>query len=196
MADEQTPTQQNQSTSDATQNTEQTDDKKPVPYDRFQKVTADNSTLKAKLAEIERERDTARATAEAVEAARLKEQGDFKKLYEQTAEKLPTLEERAKAADTYETAFKDMLAARLKAVPDYLHPLLANMSPVEAMRWIDDNADKVNARNPGNPRSPDGKGVASELTDEEIAFIKQSGISEASYLRAKAAQAQPSKFVK
>lgn len=194
---EQTPNPENQSTPDGAQNTATTtDDKQPVPYDRFQKAIAEKNAAKAQLEALTKERDDAKAAKEAAEAAKLAEQGKYKELYEQATPKLAQLEERAKTADSYETAFKELLAARLKTVPDYLQTLLTNMSPLDALKWIDDNADKVNARNPGNPRSPDGRGVQSELTDEEIKFIKDSGISEASYLRAKAAQAQPSKFTK
>jgi hypothetical protein len=169
MADETTTT--TTGTPDAAQNTDTTpDEKQPVPYDRFQKTIAEKNALKAQLEAITKEKDAAKAQADAVEAARLKEQGDFRKLYEDTSAKLPTLEAQAKNAATYEKVFTDLLGKRLTAVPEHIRSLLEKMPPIEALQWIEDNAETLKPSNPGS-QSNRGGTVTTDNNAAEIAAL-------------------------
>lgn len=87
------------------------------------------------------------------EETRLAQQGEWEKLATERAAQIETLKPyQAEAAKLLE-ALTGMLDKRLESVPDHLRPLVKAMLPIEALSWLDANADKLNP-----PSAPDGDG--------------------------------------
>lgn len=170
------PTPATQSTSDATENTD-TQTEKTVPYERFKKVND-------KLREIEKSLADQKAAADKAQADALAEQGKYKELYEGLAAKLPSLEAKAQTVDAQTAVFQEMLANRLKGIPDHLKPLLEKLSPLDALRYLDENADKFSP-NPGSRSNREGEPKGATFNDEEMNMMKTWGISERAMTLAK-----------
>lgn len=114
-----------------------------IPRERFDDV---NGRLKATEAELKKLQDAAseaERTRQAAEAKALADQGEFKKLYETASGELETAKARAKQADALEAVIREMVDTRKANVPDHLKPLIEKLDPVEALRWLDANADKL-----------------------------------------------------
>jgi phage I-like protein len=182
MAENETPKPENQSTPDGAVNTDtQTDDGKPVPKDRFNKVVNERNQLKAQLAELEKATNAQRLAAEAAETARLKEQNDFKKLYEQAEKDMPTLKEKAQLADAQAAWFQETLTKRLEKQPAHIKTLLEKLPVLDALRWLEDNAETI-ARNPGSRSNLEGQAKGADmavasLTTEEHTAAKRYGMT-------------------
>lgn len=183
MADD--PTTDNvQSTPDAAQNTGTQTDEKTVPYARFKEV---NDKLRA----MEKSLNDQKAAADAAQAAALVEQGKFKEAYENAAKELPTLKEKAEQAAVYEKWFSENLTARMKAVPEHLRPLLEKLSPLEALSWLETNADKLTEKQPGSRSNlegqvPGGDAAVLALTPEEREMAERFGVKVEDYAAMKA----------
>jgi hypothetical protein len=179
MADETTTT--TTGTPDAAQNTDTTPDK-TVPYARFKEVND-------KLRELEKATQAQQSAAEKAKADALAQQGEYKKLYEDTSAKLPTLEAQAKNAATYEKVFTDLLGKRLTAVPEHIRSLLEKMPPIEALQWIEDNAETLKPNNPGSQSNRGGTVTTDNnaaeiaaLTPLELQMAQQTGMTPTEYV--------------
>jgi hypothetical protein len=175
MADEQTANTENQSTLDATKNTDTTDDKQPVPYDRFQKAIADKNALKAQLDAINK----AQKDAEAAQAAKLIEDGKIQQAYDQLSKRAADLEAKAAKADEQEKWFAETLKQRLEKQPPHIKTLLEKLPVLDALGWLEANAETL-AKNSGSRSNLDGtaKGAdmaVASLTSEEIAAAQRFG---------------------
>lgn len=85
--------------------------------------------------EFKRQQDAAKA-----------EQGQFKELYEDVKPKYDTLAEQEEVFQKYQEAFGRMLTARLEKVEPYIRDLVANLDPLDALEWLEANAEKVGPR--------------------------------------------------
>jgi hypothetical protein len=187
MADDTTkPETENQSQPDAALTTDTTtDDKKPVPYTRFQEAIAEKNALKAKLDAIEKADAKAKKDKEQADARKLLEEGEFKKAHDQLAARLPDLETKAQKAELFETWAKDMLAVKLKTVSDDVKPLLEKLEPLEALKYIEEHPT-IGKREAGSRSNLDGQAnTGIVMTDEEMQTAKAMGVSPESFMRAK-----------
>lgn len=125
--------------------------KDPVKaYEEIQKVrreAQENREAREKLESERRQQDEARQKAE---QDNLKEQGHFKELWEKNEPELTRLKAEEAMFKKYKEAFQQQYENRMKTVPPHIKDLLAKMDALEAMAWLDANADKVNP-----PQAPD-----------------------------------------
>lgn len=136
-----------------------------IPKSRFDEINERMKKAEAALAEQQRQ-------SEEAEQKRLKEQGKYQQLYEDASGKVTTLEAQIRERDDelarYREAFEGMLAARLEAAPEHIQALLKDMDALKALRWLDENAEKLAPAKPTPPstnardgaRSPGSKDVA------------------------------------
>lgn len=130
---------------------------------------------------LERERkksdEKTRKAKEDAEAKALEDQQKFQELAQQRGTKVTELEtsvatmatelEAAKAtAERYEKALTNILAEQLKRVPEHLTSLLAKLDPVEQLKWLTNNGEKLTSTN-GVPATPKPKGNLTEAEREK-----------------------------
>lgn len=121
-----------------------------IPKSRFDEINARMKKAEDALAEQQR-------AAEDAERARLAEQGKYQQLYEDATSKATTLEttlkERETALTRYQEAFQAMLTKRLEAAPEHIRALLDKMDALDALTWLDENADKLAPAKPAPPNT-------------------------------------------
>lgn len=151
--------------------------KDPVKaYEEIQKVrreAQENREAREKLESERRQQDEARQKAE---QKSLKEQGHFKELWEKNEPELMRLKAEEELYKKYKQAFQQQYENRMKTVPPHIKDLLAKMDALEAMAWLDANADKVNP-----PQAPDldpgkrsdGKDKGYPGSEEHIKEVKK-----------------------
>lgn len=134
--------------------------------DRIVKERLDKAAKKSEEAQ--------KKAAEEAAAKTLTEQGEYKTLAEQRAQRIAELEaESAKGSEVaarlekYESALKATVDNQLKALPDHLKPLLAKLDLTEQMEWLSANAEKVTANVAGVPETPKASGQISEAKKAE-----------------------------
>jgi ribonucleoside-triphosphate reductase len=137
-----------------------------IPKTRFDEVNN-------KLKEIQSQLDAKTKAEQEAEEARLKEKEDFKTLAEQHKARVADLEPKVEALDKETRRYKEALEAQLKTaksqVPEHLHSLLEKLDPVEQLKWIADNADKIKEQSnklSGIPRTPKPVGDNGKQADE------------------------------
>lgn len=115
-----------------------------------------------------REQEKARADAE---AKALAEQGEFKKLYEQSQARAAELEQQAAGVEPLkeqvkrlEKALGGYRDAQFAAVPEHVQALLKRLDVVEQLEWLTANGAKLNPNAPpskpaagGTPRPVPGR---------------------------------------
>jgi len=94
-----------------------------------------------------------------IEDETLKKQGDFQKLYESAEQELKALRAAEEETKRYKEQFAAMFEARMKNVPKHIAELLKDRDPLQALAWLDSNADKLTAPpapnlNGGNQSKP------------------------------------------
>lgn len=146
-------------------------------YKAIADLREENKQARIKLSEREKEEAAAKE-------ALLVEQNQFKELAEQRATKIAELETRASEADTYKQVIGNMLESRLENAPAHIKALLVKLSPIEALTWLDENADQLAPRRA--PNLDAGKtGVNADvftLTDEQEKFVKKMGLDRDRYI--------------
>lgn len=140
-----------------------------VPLTRLNEVLEQNKKL-AKAVE-----DQERKTREADEK-RLKEQNDYKTLYEQSQQELEALKPKVQFAEQAETTLKNVLAARIKDLPESARKLVpVKMSVQDQLDWLAENgallmkpAGKDIGAGAQGGGSPEGNGAANLTPDEQV----------------------------
>ncbi len=174
MTPEETPTPQDAANPTSPQDAGKVEDLPEFAQELIKKLRGENKERRLAVEQAEKERQR-------LETERLQEQGKFKELFEETSKRMPDLESKAAQTEAYEQWFKDTLAARLKAVPAHIRTLLEAQKPMDALRWLEDNASEL-ARNPGSRSNLDGQAKGADmavasLTAEEITMAQRFGMT-------------------
>lgn len=143
-----------------------------IPRERFDEVNTKYKALAEKLEQFEAEREAERQKADAAQQKQLAEQGKFKELYEGEQQKVTSMETekkdlsaQLKAAqeklDAMTAIFQKQLDSRLEQVPEYVKDLLTGREPLDAIAWLDDHSDDLEAHRKGAPRANASDGLRS-----------------------------------
>lgn len=81
--------------------------------------------------------------AEEAKAQALKEQGEYRQLYETAAAKLAEAEQGAAHAARYEAALKRLLATQREGLPEHILPLLDAMDPADQLAYLAEHGAKL-----------------------------------------------------
>lgn len=142
----------------------------------------------AALAEL-----TARKKAdEEREQAWLKEQGDFKTLYEKQQAEYDRVKAEAASASAYQTAFKANLDARIAAIPEGMRSLVPDgLDAIKLDEWLSRNAALLANRRAPNLDAGAGAGIgggtpAPTPTATDVAMADNFRIPVSEYMKYKA----------
>jgi len=128
-------------------------------------------------AKAHRERaEAAEAKLKALEEQALQEQGNFKELYEGAKAEAETLKAEKVTFEKYQTAFKEIVAARLKTVPAHIRELLDGRDPLDQLKWLEKNAAAVAPQvepDLDGGKRPSGKGRDYLGSEEHIASARK-----------------------
>lgn len=118
----------------------------------------------------------------------LEQQQQWKTLADERAAEIETLRQKAENAETLQGVFSEMLERRLETVPEHIRDLLKNQNPVDALNWLDANADKINPQRKAPSLDAGKTGERSEvasLTPAELEIVRRMNITPEKFLAAK-----------
>lgn len=115
-----------------------------------------------KEAAIKREKDL-QTQLDKLQKEALKKQGDYQALYEASQTELETLKAEKVTFERYQQAFQAMFEAQMKVVPAHIQELLKGRDPLEALQWLQSNADKL--KPPAEPDLDSGRRGGSNNRD-------------------------------
>lgn len=163
-----TPAATSAPTSAETQNT---DERAPIPYARFKEVNDARKALEDQIAKLNAERESAAKAEEKRKRDEQAAQGKFKDLYDQAQAELDTLKAQAAEAAEFRKIFDAQLKRRLEGVPEPTRKLLAEMTPLKAMAWLDEHADQIATQRKAPPtdagKTGDRPGTGNYVGSEE-----------------------------
>jgi hypothetical protein len=190
MTDNLNPTQDS---STETENTE-----RMIPKGRFNEVNEENKTLKARLKAIEDKQAEDNAARLEQQQKEMAEQNRYKELYEAAQAQLATLQAAQNEAKLYRDSLENTLKARIESIPEDKRHLIPDFGDItQKMAYLDKAfPDLVAPQKPNAPRLDGGSGSAanrnsSKLTDTEIQFATEAGISLEAYAKQKEARGKP-----
>jgi len=155
-----------------------------VPYSRFKEVNDQKVAAERRAEALDK-------AAQEAEANRLKEQGDYKKLYETQEADLARAKAGAAKADSLETTLKTVLDAQVAEIPEARRSLIPEeLTTQQKLDWIAKNRAVLLAPVPpdlgagrfGGGRPPEKH---PELTPEEKEVARKFGMSEEDYAKHK-----------
>jgi hypothetical protein len=139
---------------------------------RFTQADIDR-IVKDRLAEEGRKAEAKnRKAAETAEAAKLAEQGEFKKLADTASAKVAELEPFKEKAERHETALKAILGKQREGLPKHILTLLDKLDPVEQLEYIAANAAEFARPTAPNVNAKDGAGTATKDPKAEEARLR------------------------
>jgi hypothetical protein len=104
---------------------------KTIPYERFKEVND-------QLRDLKKEIDESKKQAKESQDARLKEQNDYKKLYEDLLLEVEPLRGASEKASRYEAAITERNSARIASIPEDKRLAIPEIDdPVKLERWLD-----------------------------------------------------------
>lgn len=152
-----------------------------IPKARFDEI---NERLKA----AEKRANAAEKAAQKAQEEKLKEQNDYKALYEQTLEQLNKIKPLADKTGVYQETLDTVLNAQINEIPEDMRSLIPDeLSTDQKLAWISRNKTLLT-----KPVGPDiGAGVrgsgngsqAKPLEGDEKATAKSFGMSDEEYTK-------------
>lgn len=108
----------------------------------------------------------------------LKEQGEYKTLYEKQAAEAQALKQQAEKAAAFEKAFQDNLNARIAQIPEGMRSMVPEgLDPIKLSEYLDKNAAFFQARKAPNLDAGAGSAASTakpvQLTAEEMEIARQ-----------------------
>lgn len=150
MSDETTATESPQTTGQ-TPAEAKTSAPGPIPYDRFQEVTAANAELKKRLAALENDEKKRTEEAKRNEEKRLADQQEWQKLADARAAELAAIAPKAELADKLLARIDAANKARIEKLPTELQTLVPSAyGVIELSEWLDANLEKLITPKPVN----------------------------------------------
>lgn len=153
-----------------------------IPKSRLDDEIQKRKDLEKRLAAMEKAHNEA-------ETKRLKEQEDFKTLYEKAAAELADAKPKAEKLDAFEATLKDALSSAIEEIPPERRGLIPEELSTEAqLRWISKNRVLLAKAQPfdiGAGRKGGDAPKAEELSEEEKAFALRTGVSFEDYAKNK-----------
>jgi len=157
-------------------------DEHMIPKSRLDEEIQKRKDLEKRLSAIEK------AGREA-ETKRLKEQEDYKALYEKAESELTEYKPKAEKVETLETVLKETLDNAIKEIPEDSRSLIPSELPIDAqLRWISVNRQilaKVPPVEQGAGRRGGGETKNVQLTPEEQQIARDWGVSDEEYAKYK-----------
>ena len=143
-----------------------------IPKARLDEVIAQRNAARQRLEALEAAEAERKAAEEKAADEALKEQEKFKELAEQREAKITTLTTAQDALTAEKNALAEALTTYLKkemeGVPEWVAPLLENLSLPERLKWLAENSQQWKQEKPGGPPpTPDPTGKAGKISDEE-----------------------------
>lgn len=134
-------TPQDQPASAATENTEHM-----IPKSRFNEVNDAKKAAETRAANAEAELTKFREAQAKAERDAAEKRGEFENLYKAEQTKVTDLTTQLETAQTrvkqLEVYYAERLETRVADLPEHIKPLIANMDALEALKYLDENADK------------------------------------------------------
>lgn len=121
------------------------------------------------------------------ETKRLKEQEDYKALYEKSQQEITELKPKAEKVESLEAALKEDLTAQVEAIPEDKRTLIPDeLSTEQQLKWISKNRALLSKAEPfdigaGKQGGSSQKSVV--LTQEQREMAKKTGVSEEEYAK-------------
>lgn len=142
-----------------------------IPKARFDEVIAQRNEARKRLQELEAAEAERKAAEKKAAEEALKEQEKFKELADQREAEIATLTESKKTLETenkeLKAALEALLEQELKGVPEWVTPLLENLSLPARLKWLAENKGQWQSKPGGPPKTPDPTGKAGKISDEE-----------------------------
>ena len=151
------------------------------------------------LSALQKERDANKAAAERLSAiekenqsrleTQLKEQGKYKELAEERANKIAELQPTADKLEAAQATLKLVLAAQIEQIPEDKRGLVPNkLTTEDQLEWISQNRALLSKSKPfdigaGKQGGTDNGGES--LTPEELAIAKKMGVKPEDYAKSK-----------
>ena len=162
--------------------TKKTENEHMIPKGRFDEINNANKKLQERLDALERE------SHERLEA-QLKEQGKYKELAEERAQKLAKAQAKADQVEVYQEVLSKHLQAQIEIIPEDKRSLIPDTLPVdEQLAWIARNRALLTKLAPpdvGAGRRGGSQEESVELTPEEMQIAKDYGMTAEEYAKYK-----------
>jgi len=151
------------------------------------------------LSALQKERDANKAAAERLSAiekenqsrleTQLKEQGKYKELAEERANKIAELQPTADKLEAAQATLKLVLAAQIEQIPEDKRSLVPNkLSTEDQLEWISQNRALLSKSKPfdiGAGRQGGTDNGGDSLTAEELAMCKKMNVKPEDYAKSK-----------
>lgn len=182
-----------------TQNVDSTEEKKDAGVQssaETQKTEQEHMIPKSRFDEINQKYQESIKQAQALQKKieedqkkRLKEQEDYKALYEQAEGELAELKPKAEQLTAYEATLKETLTAAIEEIPESKRSLIPSAYSVDQqLKWISQNRSllsKASAIDQGAGSRGGGQGTSVELTPEERQIAADYGMTPEEYAKYK-----------
>jgi len=156
----------------------------PIAWqNEIKKVRSEAAQRRKELADLKKKVD-------AEEVERLKKQGEYQSLAERLQTEVQNLTPHRDRVVALEEILKATNATRVKRIPEHLQSFVPDMTPENLSKWLDANETKLTTPpapnlNAGAGGGGGGGNIASQLTAEELAIAKQSGLTPEQYAKQK-----------
>lgn len=153
-----------------------------IPKSRLDEVISIRDELKAKL-------DAAEKVNRESEEKRLKEQNDWKALYEKAQNDLAELKPKADIAEESEKTLRSVLKTEIESLPEHLRKMVpSDLSVQKQLNWLSENKPLLLKAKPfdiGAGRQGGGAPETADLTPEEIRVAQSFGMTPEDYAKNK-----------
>lgn len=125
-----------------------TEDKGPIPFERWEQTNQRMKAAEAKLAELTKAEEARAAEAKKAEEARLAEQQKWQELAERYKGEAEGLKPHQDKATRYETALTAILETERKGLARHVLELLDNLDPAAQLEYIAKHRDTLRPQSP------------------------------------------------
>jgi ribonucleoside-triphosphate reductase len=175
-------TQEKESVDKASAETKKTEDEHMIPKSRFDEVNTKYQDAEKRIKALEK-------SIEDGQKKRLKEQEDYKALYETTEGELAELKPKAERAETLEAVLQETLEAEMKSIPqDKLSLIPDELSTDAKLRYISKNRALLSKASPldqGAGNRGGGESTVADLTPDELQVARDWGMKPEEYAKYK-----------
>lgn len=162
--------------------TKKTEDEHMIPKSRFDEVNQRYQDAEKRIKALEKSIDEGNKK-------RLKEQEDYKALYEGAEGELAELKPKAERLAVYEATLKETLDAAVAEIPESKRSLIPSEYSVDQqLKWISQNRALLSKASPvdlGAGNRGGGESTVADLTPDELQIAKDYGMKPEEYARYK-----------
>ena len=162
--------------------TEKTEKEHMIPKSRFDEINQ-------RLQDAEKKTKALEKSLQDTEKKRLKEQEDYKALYEGAEGELADLKPKAERLAIYEATLKETLETAIAEIPESKRSLIPSEYSVDQqLKWISQNRallSKASAVDQGAGNRGGGESTAADLTPDELQIARDWGMKPDEYAKYK-----------